>query len=73
MLFALCDGVGRMSSVSALLRDLETTMVRGASHERVQILARLTDLFVSAAAGMGVRRTSWIEWPDGWSNWKRVA
>ncbi len=53
MLFALCDGVGRMSSVSALLRDLETTMVRGASHERVQILARLTDLFVSAAAGMG--------------------
>jgi hypothetical protein len=23
-------------------------------------------------AGIGVSRTSWIEWPDGWSNSKRV-
>lgn len=42
-----------MSSVSALLRDLEATMSRGSSDERVQILMRLTDLFVSTAAGMG--------------------
>ncbi len=42
-----------MSSVSALLRDLESTMVRGSGDERVQILKRLTDLFISTAAGMG--------------------
>lgn len=42
-----------MSSVSALLRDLEATMSRGSGDERVQILMRLTDLFVSTAATMG--------------------
>lgn len=42
-----------MSSVSALLRDLETTMARGSGDDRAQILSRLTDLFVSTAQGMG--------------------
>lgn len=42
-----------MSSVSSLLRDLETTMVRGSVEERTQILSRLTDLFLSTAAVMG--------------------
>ncbi len=42
-----------MSSVSALLRDLETTMARGTGDDRVQILSRVTDLFVATAAGMG--------------------
>ena len=41
-----------MSSVSSLLRDLETTMVRGSADERTQILSRLTDLFLSTAAVM---------------------
>jgi uncharacterized protein (DUF2336 family) len=41
-----------MSSVSALLRDLEATMTRGSTDDRTQILARLTDLFLSTAAGM---------------------
>lgn len=41
-----------MSSVSSLLRDLETTMVRGSVDERTQILSRLTDLFLSTAAVM---------------------
>jgi len=41
-----------MSSVSSLLRDLETTMVRGSTDERTQILSRLTDLFLSTAAVM---------------------
>lgn len=41
-----------MSSVSTLLRDLETTMERGSSNERTQILSRLTDLFLSTAAVM---------------------
>ena len=41
-----------MSSVSTLLRDLETTMVRGSTDERTQILSRLTDLFLSTAAVM---------------------
>ncbi|TCR68912.1 DUF2336 domain-containing protein [Bosea sp. BK604] len=42
-----------MSSVSALLRDLETTMARGSGDDRAQILSRLTDLFISTAPGMG--------------------
>lgn len=42
-----------MSSVSALLRDLEATMSRGSGDEHAQILMRLTDLFVSTAAAMG--------------------
>jgi len=41
-----------MSSVSTLLRDLETTMLRGSTDDREQILSRLTDLFVSTAEGM---------------------
>ncbi|KPF68604.1 hypothetical protein IP69_11335 [Bosea sp. AAP35] len=41
-----------MSSVSTLLRDLETTMERGSSSDRTQILSRLTDLFLSTAAVM---------------------
>lgn len=41
-----------MSSVSALLRDLEATMLRGSGDDRVQILSRLTDLFLSTAAVM---------------------
>jgi uncharacterized protein (DUF2336 family) len=41
-----------MSSVSTLLRDLETTMVRGSTDDRTQILSRLTDLFLSTAAVM---------------------
>ncbi len=47
-----------MSSVSALLRDLEATMVRGSGEERVQILARLTDLFLSTASGMAEDQVS---------------
>lgn len=42
-----------MSSVSALLRDLETTMARGSGDDRAQILSRVTDLFVATAASMG--------------------
>jgi uncharacterized protein (DUF2336 family) len=41
-----------MSSVSSLLRDLEATVQRGSADDRVQILSRLTDLFVSTASGM---------------------
>lgn len=41
-----------MSPVGALLRDLETTMARGSSEERAAILAKLTELFLSTAAGM---------------------
>ena len=41
-----------MSSVSSLLRDLEATVQRGSADDRVQILSRLTDLFLSTAAGM---------------------
>jgi uncharacterized protein (DUF2336 family) len=47
-----------MSSVSALLRDLEATMVRGSGEERVQILSRLTDLFLSTASGMAEDQVS---------------
>jgi uncharacterized protein (DUF2336 family) len=39
-------------SVSTLLRDLEATMLRGSTDDRAQILSRLTDLFLSTAAGM---------------------
>ncbi len=41
-----------MSSVNALLRDLEATMMRGSQSERAQILSRLTDLFISTAGAM---------------------
>jgi uncharacterized protein (DUF2336 family) len=41
-----------MSSVSTLLRDLETTMLRGSTDDRTQILSRLTDLFLSTASVM---------------------
>ncbi len=41
-----------MSSVSTLLRDLETTMLRGSTDDRAQILSRLTDLFLSTASIM---------------------
>jgi uncharacterized protein (DUF2336 family) len=47
-----------MSSVSALLRDLEATMVRGSGEERVEILSRLTDLFLSTAPGMAEDQVS---------------
>lgn len=41
-----------MSSVSSLLRDLEATVQRGSADDRVQILSRLTDLFLSTASAM---------------------
>ncbi len=41
-----------MSSVNALLRDLEATMARGSNEERGRILSRLTDLFVATASAM---------------------
>lgn len=41
-----------MSPIGALLRDLETSMARGSNDERAAILVRLTDLFLSTAAGM---------------------
>jgi uncharacterized protein (DUF2336 family) len=41
-----------MSSVGALLRDLEASMARGSSDERATILERLTDLFLATASGM---------------------
>lgn len=41
-----------MSSVGALLRDLETTVSRGSAEERAAILARLTELFIATASGM---------------------
>lgn len=42
-----------MSAVATLLRDLEATMLRGSGNGRADILARLTDLFLATAAGMG--------------------
>jgi uncharacterized protein (DUF2336 family) len=41
-----------MSSVNALLRDLEATMARGSNDDRAQILSRLTDLFITTAGVM---------------------
>ncbi|MGL5361455.1 MAG: DUF2336 domain-containing protein [Bosea sp. (in: a-proteobacteria)] len=41
-----------MSAVSALLRDLETTLSRGSTDERAETMARLTDLFVATSNGM---------------------
>ena len=41
-----------MSSVSSLLRDLEATVQRGSADDRVQILSRLTDLFLATAPNM---------------------
>jgi len=47
-----------MSPVGALLRDLESTLARGSNDERATILARLTDLFLSTAAGMAEDQVS---------------
>jgi len=44
--------VSGMSSVNALLRDLESTIARGSNDDRVQILSRLTDLFVATSDAM---------------------
>lgn len=41
-----------MVSVGSLLRDLEATMQRGSPDGNVEILSRLTDLFVATAEGM---------------------
>ncbi|WP_306227493.1 DUF2336 domain-containing protein [Bosea beijingensis] len=41
-----------MSAVGSLLRDLESTMLRGSSDERADILSRLTDLFLATAVHM---------------------
>lgn len=41
-----------MNTVSSLLRDLDSTMVRGSADERVQILSRLTDLFLATSDSM---------------------
>lgn len=41
-----------MSSVNALLRDLEATMSRGSNDDRAQILSRLTDLFIATSGTM---------------------
>ncbi|CAM5774032.1 DUF2336 domain-containing protein [Bosea minatitlanensis] len=38
-----------MSTVATLLRDLESTMRRGAGSDRADILSRLTDLFLATA------------------------
>lgn len=42
-----------MSAVATLLRDLESTMLRGSGTERAGILAQLTDLFLATAVDMG--------------------
>lgn len=41
-----------MSAVGSLLRDLESTMLRGSDDERADILSRLTDLFLATAVHM---------------------
>ncbi len=41
-----------MSAVGSLLRDLESTMLRGSNDERADILSRLTDLFLATAVHM---------------------
>lgn len=41
-----------MSSVDALLRELEQTLINGSQSDRSNILKQITDLFVSSAAGM---------------------
>lgn len=41
-----------MSAVGTLLRDLESTMLRGSGSERAEILAKLTDLFLATAIHM---------------------
>ncbi|MBD3845513.1 DUF2336 domain-containing protein [Bosea sp. SSUT16] len=41
-----------MSAVGTMLRDLESTIQRGSGHERAEILARLTDLFLATAIHM---------------------
>lgn len=41
-----------MSAVGSLLRDLESTMLRGSDDERADILSRLTDLFLATAFHM---------------------
>src|SRR6478736_287943 len=41
-----------MSAVGSLLRDLESTMLRGSNDERADILSRLTDLFLATAIDM---------------------
>lgn len=47
-----------MSSMSALLRELEATMVRGTLAERSQILSRVTDLFIAASSSLGDEQIS---------------
>lgn len=51
-------GVAGMSSVGALLRDLESTVARGSLEERAAILGKLTDLFVATAQGMAEDQVS---------------
>ena len=41
-----------MSAVGSLLRDLESTMLRGSNDVRADILSRLTDLFLATAVHM---------------------
>lgn len=41
-----------MSSVDALLRELEQTLISGSQSDRSSILTQITDLFVSAAPGL---------------------
>ncbi|PZU88681.1 MAG: hypothetical protein DI527_17000 [Chelatococcus sp.] len=41
-----------MTSVGALLKDLEAAMLRGSSDERAHILSRLADLFLATATHM---------------------
>lgn len=41
-----------MSSVDALLRELEQTLINGSQDDRSSILTQITDLFVSAASGL---------------------
>lgn len=47
-----------MSSVDALLRELETSLIHGSQENRSQILKRITDLFISSAGSLQEEQVS---------------